>query len=333
MPSIKDVARKAGVSITTVSLVLNNKGNISPETRERVMDVVREMDYTRSIHARNLRDNESRVIGFAQSYKRTSLNPVLDQFLYEMVKRLEAAKRHILLFTVDQDSSTDEYRSLIDSRRVDGFVLSFTEQNDNRFAFLYEADVPFVAFGRSFSYLDDLTHWVDVDGASGVHQATEHLIAYGHRRIGFIAWPEGSASGDSRYHGYREALQAHGIAYEPHLTVRTTDSVTSGYAAAQSLLELPDAPTAIIAASDTLAAGAVHCMIGMGRRVAITGFDNTPIAEFMYPALTSIQQPIEAVAEITVAMLLAQLEGRDITQKSHLLEPELIVRASSTLDY
>lgn len=333
MASIKDVATRARVSVTTVSLVLNNKGNISQSTRERVLDAVRDLDYTRSIRARNLRDQQSRVIGYAQFNKRGEFNPLLDRFLWELVQIVEQIGRHVLLFNTDNEDMVGPYRELIESQRVDGFVLSYTERDDPRFAYLHEAGFPFVAFGRSDTPLDEVTHWVDVDGHAGTHQATSHLIEQGHRAIGFIGWPEGSASGDRRYQGYVDALAQHDIPTQPEWVLRSLNFPQDGHDSAQRMLAEADPPTAIVCVSDILAIGAMQYCARNGQRIAITGFDDTPTAAFMYPALTSVRQPTDAAAKILVDMLLDQFNGAGIKHRQHLLTPQLIVRASSTLDY
>lgn len=331
MPSIKDVAREAGVSITTVSMVLNNKGNISSETRERVMQVINEMSYTRSIIARNLRENEARIIGYAWDMKRSNFNPVMDNFLYELVQRSEAVERHLLLFAPTYDDPVGIYRQLIETRRVDGFILSHTNQNDERFSYLHESGFPFVAFGRSASPLDEMTYWVDVDGRAGLYAATSHLIAQGHRKIAFLGWPIGSVSGDSRYSGYVQALQEHDIPLQPQWILRCENDIAAGYQAAKQLMALEDRPTALAAVSDILAVGAIRHFNESSVSLAVTGFDNTPIGEFINPPLTSVRQPLEAVAQLLIDMLIAQLNQEDIATPHYLLAPELIIRASSLI--
>ncbi|NOG52062.1 MAG: LacI family DNA-binding transcriptional regulator [Chloroflexi bacterium] len=166
MPSIRDVAEEAGVSVATVSLVLNEKGSISPETRQRVLEVVDRLGYIRS-RARSLRDNQSRVIGYAWDKQRSEFNPVLDSFLYAILRNAEAHGRNVLVFSAEDSTDVAIYRELAAAKRVDGFVLSHTVQDDPRFVYLHEAGVPFVAFGRSNTPLDDEVFWVDVDGQAG----------------------------------------------------------------------------------------------------------------------------------------------------------------------
>lgn len=331
MPSIKDIAEVAGVSVTTVSLVLNNKGNISSDTRTRVLQVVEEMGYTRNVRAQSLREQRSRIIGYAQNPRRGQDHPLYDHFLYEVVRLVEAQGRHILLFHTDIDNQTSVYRDLIRSQRVDGFILSYTDRDDERFSLLHnELQSPFVAFGRSLSPLDDMTHWVDVDGEVGLFLATEHLIKRGHRRIAIIAWPTGSACGDTRYQGYVEALEEYQINYDPQLLRRVEDDIVCGYRCAQEFMEITDPPTAVVALTDTLAVGAMQYFNETGRPVAVTGFDDTPMAAVL--GLTSLRQPVQHIARLLSDMLLAQLDGDPIEHKQHLLKPELVIRSSSKVN-
>lgn len=331
MPSIRDVAEEAGVSVATVSLVLNEKGAISPETRQRVLEVVDRLGYIRSSRARSLRDNQSRVIGYAWDKQRSEFNPVLDSFLYAILRNAEAHGRNVLVFSAEDSTDVAIYRELAATKRVDGFVLSHTVQDDPRFVYLHEAGVPFVAFGRSNTPLDDEVFWVDVDGQSGTHAATEHLIRHGHQRIGFVGWPVGSVSGDSRWLGYMRAMRECGFEPPAALDVRVTNHVREGYEAGRRLLDLETAPTAVVCVSDVLAAGVMRAFAAAGVQIAVTGFDDTPIAEFMHPSLTSLRQPVSRAAEILIEMLVAQLDGQPISSRQVLIQPELVIRGSSTI--
>lgn len=327
--TINQVAEAAGVSPTTVSFVLNNRGNISPETRERVMRMVQKLGYTRSAHARNLRDNQARVIGYALDRKRSRFNPVLDNFLLEVLHLCEASGRNLLVFSHGDDKIA-AYRKLFDSRQVDGFILSHTRQEDERFAYLQAEEIPFAAFGRSASPLDEVALWVDIDGTAGIQLATEHLINQGYQRIGFVGWPIGSVSGDARYAGYREALAKHGMPYHPEWEIRTENDVAHGYHAAVSLLNQHNPPDAVVTVSDILGVAVLQYAQEIGQPMGVTGFDDTPLGEFTSPTLTSLRQPVEQAAGLLVEMLIAQLEDRAVAQRQILLKPELVIRGSST---
>ena len=329
MTSIKEVAQMANVSPSTVSLVLNDKGNISPETRQRVLDVVQQLGYKRNVRARNLRDQQSRVIGYARANTRPEYNPILEQFTYYLVREIEKQDRHLLLFTSPDDSDTSPYADMIDGQHVDGFVLSYTVKGDVRFKFLHEAGVPFVAFGRSLSPMDNLVHWVDVDGRSGLYDATTHLIQQGHEHIAMIAWDEASASGQEREEGYLGALVQHGIQTRPEFINRKLNDVENGYLGASQLMQLPNPPTAIVCVSDMIGAGVLRWSATHRHKLAVVGFDDHPIAQFTHPSLSSVRQPVEKVAIRIAQMLAQQLDSDDDSVTCDLLPPELVVRESS----
>lgn len=333
MSSIKQVAQVAGVSVTTVSYVLNDKGNISPETRQKVLRVIEELNYKPSVRGRSLRAQQSHIIGYAW---RAPLdlregNPVLDSFLHEVINLLEDQNFHVLIFNDPRETKLETYRDLVNSERVDGFILANTEVDDQRVAYLHEADFPFVSFGRSASPLDAETAWVDIDGHAGIYQATEHLIQQGHEQIALLGWPQRSVAGDARQAGYIQALADYGLPFNPDYIMAGDNLVTAAYVNTRRLMSLAQPPSAIVALSDIMALGAGRYLNEGGLRVALTGFDDTPTAEYITPPLTSLRQPIEQVAALLVEMLLKQLRGEALDQAQHILKPELIIRASSLI--
>jgi DNA-binding LacI/PurR family transcriptional regulator len=209
MPTIKDVAREAGVSIATVSYVLNDKTEaISEDTRLRVWAAVEKTGYRPNVAARNLRSSKSRLIGYAwhdvAPGEDSQGNAVLDRFTYAMARSAEAAGYHILTFTASREDPLPVYDELIRTGRVDGFVIGSTVRDDPTVQFLIEREFPFVSFGRANEAWDFC--WVDTDGAAGTALAVEHLAGLGHRKIAMAAWGEDSMSGNFRVEGYRAGL-------------------------------------------------------------------------------------------------------------------------------
>lgn len=335
MISIREVAREAGVSVTTVSYVLNNKGHISEETRQKVMDVVERLGYVPRIGAQSLRDNRARIVGYPWNFGPSpgDVNAILEEFLHYTMFYTEQRGRHLLLVRAPAENGLVVYDDLIKSQRVDGFILSHTVHYDVRIQHLHKIKFPFVAFGQSTSALDEETCWVDVDGMTGIRMATQHLIEQGHRRIALIREPTGSVSGDARYQGYVAALADSGVPYSPELVVVAEHRVSDGYLAAQALLDLPTLPTGMVAMSDTIALGAMQALRDRGCRAAITGFDDIPLGEFLTPPLTSVRQPIQDVAALMVEMLIQQIDDESFVPQQHLLLPTLVVRASSLGDF
>jgi DNA-binding LacI/PurR family transcriptional regulator len=335
-PSMTDVARLAGVSQTTVSFILNDTpgSNISPDTRDRVLAAVRELDYRPNVSARNLRTQSTNLIGYGfDDPSGVTSHPVLDRFLYSTILSLEEAGYHLLTFVTEQRTDTAEYKELYRRGQVAGFVVANTNDNDPRIACLIEEGIPFAAFGRANDAWD--FPWVDVDGINGLRQIADHLTAAGHRRVGLITWPDGSKAGAFREAGYAAGLAATGIDPDPAWIVRGENLVQTGIDGMNALLALPAQrrPTAVACVSDLIAVGAVHAAAAaglvVGQDVAITGYDDGPLAPFLNPPLTSIRQPIGDVGRAIVHLLLGELRGEPEARRGVLLNPRLVVRSSS----
>ena len=333
--TLKDVAREAGVSYQTVSKVLKGQGTVSPETRARIQAVVQRLGYRPNVRARDLRVQRSHLIGYSWQPEPPDLyNPILEKFLQSLIEAAERRSHHILTFAWQQHSDRlDEYRDLILSGRVDGLILSSVDFDDARIAYLLESRFPFVAFGRANPDWDFA--YVDVDGGAGIRQATEHLLSLGHRRIGVLAWPQTSRTGEDRLQGYHAAMQQAGLSPNPAWIARGENRVADGAAMARRLLDAPadQRPTALVCMSDTLAIGAINAArnlgLTIGRDVSITGFDDTPLIQYIHPPLTTVRQPIWEVGERIIAMLFDMLDGSMPAEHQILLPPRLIVRQST----
>lgn len=327
--TIKDVSRLAGVSVATVSKALNAPHLVSEATRAKVLEAVRTLDYRPNRAARGLVGKRTYLVGYRLPSVQAAGNPTLDAFLHSMV---DAAARHGLEIVLSADRPGRDplavYEDMVRRGSVDGFILSETDYEDPRIAYLSRHGVPFVAFGRTSE--DDTFCWVDVDGTAGTAATVRHLLDQGHRRFGLIAWPEGSHTGDARVAGVVDTLAAAGL--EPPRVVRTLNGLDEGRAALRTLLDTDRPPTAIVAVQDTLAIGALLEAQAMGLEIgtelAVAGFDDIPAAEMATPPLTSVRQPFDKIGELLVDMLARQLSGRR-EPEGVLVPPTLVVRASS----
>jgi len=335
--TLKEVANSVGVSYQTVSKVINHQAQVSKDTEERIWQVVRELGYRPNYTARSLRAQRSYSLGYtwAPSPPDQS-NPILDQFLHSMFQAAEEQGYYLLCFPYHKDPAHQlaAYRELIDTSRVDGFILSGVEYNDPRILLLQERDFPFVAFGRSNPEL--IFPWIDIDGGAGIAMAVNHLMESGFRRIAALAWPETSRVGNNRMEGYFNALHAAGISPNPEWIKRGEGRFDYGYKAAMELLDLPSAgrPTAIIALNDLMAIGAMQAVrergLVVGTEFAIAGFDDFPMVQYLDPPLTSIRQPVWEVGQQIISMLLEYIElGKPPAASEILVMPRLIVRAST----
>jgi len=332
--TVNDVAVAAGVSRQTVSNVLNSPERVTPDTRDRVLAAIRRLGYQPNRVAQALRAHASRLIGYRiQPLRAEALGAILDRFLHALAESARQVDHHLLLFSADDADEVATSRRLYSGGAVDGFVLMNIGYADPRPAAIAALGAPFASFGRT----SDEHPWVDVDNAAGTEAATEHLIAAGHRRIGYVGMPDGSRVLDDRAEGWRRAMTGHGLPVDG-LSRGTVDDIDSGARVAAQLLDRPDPPTAIVAATDGFAVGAMRAAqqrgLLVGEELAITGFDDTPTAAVL--GLTSVRQPVEDVARAMMSVLLPRLRGAAPAGSppagppgGTLCRPELIVRGSS----
>ena len=333
--TLKQVAARANVSYQTVSKVLNKQAQVSSETEGRILDAVRELGYRPNQIARNMRAKRSYMIGY--SWAQTTpdqVNHILDQFLTSMVREAEAAGYHLLPFPFREgDALVDAYRELIDTGRVDGFVLSSVNYYDPRIAFLLQRNFPFVTFGRSNPDLN--FPYVDVEGCHGIRQVMEYLLSKGHQRIAAIAWPEDSRVGNERMRGYFESMEAANLEICSQWIERGEGTFEFGRVATSRLLHLPsnDRPSAIVTLNDTQAIGALHAAreqgMNVGRDVVIVGFDDAPMSQYLFPSLTTVRQPIPEAGQKCVELLVSLMKGEVPAEQHVLLTPTLIIRESA----
>lgn len=329
--TLKDVAKKADVSYQTVSKVLNGKAFISTTTEARIWDAIKELNYQPNIAARNLRTQKSNLIGFSWS-PRDALNPIVDRFLYSTTRTLRDEGYHVLMFPNDE-AKANRFWDLYYTGQVSGYVLTSTDHDDSRVAELINQNIPFATFGRAND--DWEFNWVDIDGQYGIELVVDHLHSKQHEKIALFTWPEGSRAGEDRERGYFNQMQKMGTHTRPDWVVRMDGTVEAGYRSAQAILNLPenDRPTAIVCVSDILAIGAMNVIaaagLQVGKDIAVTGYDNIPMTEFLHPPLTTVQQPVEAAGERVARMLLTQIDNKEASKEQALLRPNLVIRASA----
>ncbi|MGW9030203.1 LacI family DNA-binding transcriptional regulator [Streptomyces sp. NPDC055722] len=338
-PTLVDVARAAGVSRQTVSNVINAPERVRSETRERVELFIARLGYQPNRLAQALRANTSRMIGYRiEPPTADALDPFHDRLLHSLAEAARAADRHLLLFPADDAAAEIEVcRRLHRSAGVEAFVLYGIDARDPRPRALLDLGVPFVAFGRTAQGSEEYA-WVDVDNSSGIAAAVNHLVHRGHQRIGYVGLKPEVNVGDQRARGWHAAIDRQGLPSNCHAQVVCgQDTVPAGMQMAFALLERSDPPTAIVAASDTLAVGAMRAAqrwgLEVGRDLAVVGFDDSPTAAAL--DLSSIRQPMAEIGQQIVAALLdstpAMAGDLGTTRGSggRLLTPTLVVRSSS----
>jgi LacI family transcriptional regulator len=332
--TLEDVARHVGVSAQSVSNALHNPERVAGATLDRILAAVRELGYRPNRSAQALRNRRSRLIGIKVDASRDDRAALLfDHFLHALAESASRAGSHLILCRADtEDAEIEAYRELLDTTSVDAFVLASTHAGDRRVEALRRWSVPFALFGRPWSDGGDLA-WVDVDGRAGIRAATEHVAAQGHTRIGYIGWPASSETGQDRRQGWLDACAA--LHLPTDLAAEVTDDFDAGRAAAHRLLDGADPATALVCTSDTLALGVLRALTERGLRagaeVAVTGFDNSPAAALTTPGLTSLRQPLDAVAQDLIGAVEALIAGAP-RRSGALLRPDLVVRDSSLRD-
>lgn len=325
--TIKDVAREAGVSIKTVSRVLNDEKYVGAETRGRVMAVVEALNFRPSAAARSLAGGKSQQIALVCD------NPS-PYYVYEMQQgvRERCAREGVRMLVQPYDRAATglvaDIDALINTAHVDGLILTPPIADDDALLDRLRArGTPFVRV--SPGSCAEGSDAVFIDNAAAAAEMAAHLLALGHRRIGLIAGHPGYAASAQRTRGFLETLAAAGVTPEPALLRTGTYDFASGAREASALLALPAPPSAIFAASDDMAAGALATAHRLGVKVpdqlSIAGFDDTALAAVVWPALTTIRQPVRALGHAAADLLFAATPGGEHRRLDH----ALIVREST----
>jgi len=333
----QDVADLAGVSRTTVSFVLNDVPGvkISEETRLRVQEAARHLDYYPTSAARTLASGKTRRIGLilGQGQKRLSADAFLLSFLQGVTASVRRRGYLLVMQMAEDVPSREAYVQLIREQQVDGLILSGPSSGDPLLAQLAREQFPLILHGRLEGF--DFP-FVDVDNRAGGYQATVHLIAHGHRRIGFISnAPLAYSGAEERFAGYRQALAEHDLSFDNSLVRIAAFLPQTGRDAMDELLGLPEPPTAVFAASDVVALGAMGAIHKAGLHIpgdiAIVGFDDVFLAAHVEPALTTMRVPAYGLGWTAAEMLTSLIEGEEDVL-SVALESELVIRDSCGAD-
>ncbi len=332
--TIRDLAEKLKLSITTVSRALDGYTDVAEETRKRVIQTAREMGYEPSFAARQLRRKRSDAIGYILP---TSSPQFTDPFFVNFLTGLcdASAAIHLDLMVTscppDSDLERNQYRHWVQSRRIDGIVLNRIRSQDWRVDFLVEQQFPFVSLGRT--EISNPYPSIFVDERHGFAGLVSHLVQNGYRQIAYIGGPDDLMIQRERFAGYCLGLEQAGVSLHPDWIREGNLTETSGYNAAKQLLSGDPAPTAIMTCNDLMALGALQAAQEMGVRVgselAITGFDGIKDTEYTTPPITTLHQPTYEIARNLTTILGKIINGASPEGMSLTIEPELISRASS----
>jgi LacI family transcriptional regulator len=333
---LKDIARKTGYSITTVSRALAGYDDVNADTRQHILEVSQSLGYQPNQVARQLRSQRTHTIGMIIPADDHSFSNDFFTQLMLGIGSTASYERYDLLISTQPSGTPEEmeaYRRMVGGNRVDGMIVARTRRDDARITYLKQQRHPFVVSGRNApGEISDFPH-IDVDSQAGIHQVTRHFIERGHRHIGLILPPQDIAFTAYRHTGYRSALEEAGIPYQAQYVVNGNLLRSGGYQGAQMLLDRSPGITAIVTSNDLMALGVISAVQGrglqVGQNVAVSGFDDIPAAEYAHPSLTTIRQPIYDIGQKLVQMLVALIAGQSLAQPHLILEPVLVVRESS----
>ncbi len=340
--TLRDVAQRAHVSPSTVSRVLNNISTsipISEETRQRVLLAAHEVGYKPNVAARQLARQQSfDLICVIVPHASPSVltHPFYMSVVQGIARTCQQQGYAVTLYFADTNTPDPQILARDYGRIQDipanGVILTTTYLDEQYVPRLLADNIPFVHIGHLSGDTPPATHFVDVDNVLGGRQATEHLLQKGHQRIATITGNLTMPAGQDRLHGYRTAMQTAGFAVLPGWIVPGTFDPDSGYAGMQQLLALSPRPTAVFAASDAMAIGAMQAIQEAGLTVpddiALVGFDDLPQAAHTTPPLTTVQQPTARLGEVAAELLLAQVTAVP-TPPHIILQPHLIIRDST----
>jgi LacI family transcriptional regulator len=328
--TIREIAELAGVSIATVSRVVNGREDVSPGTREVVQRIVRERGYTTNRSARGLSAGRTGLIGatvpMVHAAYFSQLLSGAAEALYDQDMRL------VLCPTMHEHDREVSLLERLMHGTTDGAVIILPEESSDELELLLNHGYRFVVIDPLLP-LNERIPAVSAAHAAGADQAMKHLLSLGHRRIAAITGPRGMKATDERRRGYYAALAAAGIMPEAELEVEGNFEIGGGLAAAEHLLDLAEPPTAIFAFNDNMAIGAIRAAHARGFRVpadiSIVGFDDLEEAEIVSPALTTIRQPLAEMGRIAVSLLIRLLDNQRLEALHVELGTRLVIREST----
>jgi LacI family transcriptional regulator len=325
--TIRDVAEHAGVSVATVSKVINQRYGVAADTMARVQAVISELGYEASLVAQSLRNHHTNVIGILVA----DLEPFSTELLKGAADAIRGSGFELVVYsaggrTGDVVGWERRYLSRLSGTLIDGAVLVTPTVVDA------EHGAPVVAVDPHTGSSDFPT--VDADSLRGGRLATEHLLSLGHRRIALLAGRPDLQSATLREQGYRDALAAAGIPFADSLVRVGGYDAELSKRAAHELLTSPQRPTAVFAANDVTAIATIEVALSIGLRVpedvSVVGFDNIPESALCIPPLTTVNQPIRTMGECAVEMLIQLIRKQPVERTHVTLATELVVRASTT---
>ncbi|MEW8956001.1 LacI family DNA-binding transcriptional regulator, partial [Clostridium sp.] len=312
--TIKDVAKEANVAPSTVSRVLSNNPKISEETRKKVMEAIKKLEYKPNAIARSLANNKTRILGVVLPNEAQDL--LSNHFFVQAMKGMSLyaqSKNYYITYAYskDEESEKEYIRDFTTSKLVDGICLLRAKEKDETIEYLKEINFPFVVIGRPEDSKNLL--WVDNDNFRAMYDVVNRLIQRGNRNIGFIGGREKWSVSKDRLKGYKMAGEINDIDFSEEYIIHMKEfNEEDGYKATKEILKNPHI-TALVTTDDLLAFGAIKALKEIGKNhVAIVGFNNTPLAEFQKPSLSSVDINAVDLGYYGIKLLIDKLEGKEL---------------------
>lgn len=316
-PTIKQVAETAGVSIATVSRVINEIDNVNPETRDKILRVVSDLKYTPNPAARGLIMKRTEAIGLL-------LPDLHGEFFSEIIRGVDEAvqlqKYHLLVSSSHNDRLEIEAALKFMRGRVDGIIIMSPQVDSDILLANLPKSIPAVLLNCHIN--DPHFDTIVTDGFSGAKEMVSYLLGIGHTRIAVIKGGDNNSESQERLRGYQTALSEHGLAHNAALEFDGDFTETSGFEAAKKILKMEERPTAIFALNDSMAIGAIGAIREAGLRIpndiSICGFDDIPVAKYLSPSLTSVHVPIHDLGVMAINRLFSRLHNQSKDEATHI---------------
>lgn len=332
--TIFDVAKRANVSIGTVSRVLNNRDRVSVKTRERVLQAIRELDFHSNAFAQGLASQQTDTIGLV-------IPQVNDPFYFGIVRGIEdtvtPAGYSLLIASQPHHTSENHYMRLFRRGHVDALILTAIDVSPDEIREMKRSELPVILVQQDAGKLVSV---VQIDNYSGAVAMTEHLLGHGYQRITYITGTDHTPDNKERIRGIRDTLAAHNLSLPDTMIFRGDYLRGSGTSAMQQILALPQRPDAVFAGNDQMAADAIvaaqECGLRVPEDIAVVGFDDIPLASYVSPALTTVHQPIYEQGVYAARTALDMLKSGDkkqpMTPPRIILPTTLVIRRSCGCD-
>jgi len=329
MATIYEVSELAGVSLATVSRVINDSGKVSPKTRDRVLSAMAELNYQPNSIAQSLASRRSNCVGVLVSELH---GPIFGSLVSSIEEELsQSGKLTIFAVGHSEDAKEKEGINFLISRNCDALILHLEAVSDEYLLELAEDHTPFVVINRAVKGLEN--NCISLDNEHGGYKATRHLLELGHRNIAYISGPLTWGDAQDRLAGHKRALAEFGVAFDQQLLVEGNYMVPSGYRAMRQLFEGGQAFSAVVCANDEMAVGAIEMIRERGQSIpediSIVGFDNVRWAPFLSPKLTSVNYPIREMGRMAARLVRREVyDENGVEIQSHFV-PDLVVREST----